>query len=247
MYTFFYWFFTIALGGLLGIFLVSCTDTYLFKGWVGELRVRFMFWLTLNKKEYVRFNGLIFELDGRTTEIDHVIISRFGIFVIETKNFDGVISGNHKAPLWSKRKGKEEIKFKNPIHQNYKHVCFVRDILNIDENKIKSVVVFASNFCEFKYPIAENVLYVSQAHKYIKSFVEPVFTKDEIKEFVLKIKNTKRCSRKKHIENMQQISKTVDPKCPKCCSEMKRRRNKKTGEYFWGCTKYPGCKGTRKN
>ena len=34
-------------------------------------------------------------------------------------------------------------------------------------------------------------------------------------------------------------------KCPDCGGPMKSRQNKKTGQYFWGCIKFPECKGTR--
>lgn len=36
------------------------------------------------------------------------------------------------------------------------------------------------------------------------------------------------------------------PKCPKCTSTMKVRANQKNGSLFFGCTKYPECRGTRK-
>lgn len=41
---------------------------------------------------------------------------------------------------------------------------------------------------------------------------------------------------------------TVTPKCPRCGSPMIKRlasRGRNAGGFFWGCTRYPGCKGTR--
>lgn len=38
------------------------------------------------------------------------------------------------------------------------------------------------------------------------------------------------------------------PKCPECSWPMRKRRARQgfnAGQHFWGCTKYPGCKGTR--
>jgi DNA-binding helix-hairpin-helix protein with protein kinase domain len=38
------------------------------------------------------------------------------------------------------------------------------------------------------------------------------------------------------------------PTCPRCSSRMVRRlakRGRNAGNYFWGCSRYPGCKGTR--
>lgn len=35
------------------------------------------------------------------------------------------------------------------------------------------------------------------------------------------------------------------PACPTCTRAMVRRRNRRSGEQFWGCSGYPDCKGTR--
>ena len=37
----------------------------------------------------------------------------------------------------------------------------------------------------------------------------------------------------------------IRPKCPKCTSAMKVRVNKAKGTRFWGCNRYPTCKGTK--
>jgi restriction system protein len=37
------------------------------------------------------------------------------------------------------------------------------------------------------------------------------------------------------------------PVCPKCGAGMAKRQAKRganAGQYFWGCTNYPGCRGT---
>ena len=50
-------------------------------------------------KRYV-FNDLLFEQRGRSCQIDHVLISENGIFVIETKNYSGVIFGEEEEREW---------------------------------------------------------------------------------------------------------------------------------------------------
>ena len=35
------------------------------------------------------------------------------------------------------------------------------------------------------------------------------------------------------------------PDCPQCGTVMVKRNNRRTGDAFWGCPKYPGCRGTR--
>ena len=39
----------------------------------------------------------------------------------------------------------------------------------------------------------------------------------------------------------------VAPQCPRCCSEMALRKNRRSGQTFWGCQNFPRCKGTLEN
>jgi restriction system protein len=38
---------------------------------------------------------------------------------------------------------------------------------------------------------------------------------------------------------------TAIPDCPSCGAPMIKRTNRRSRESFWGCPKYPGCRGTR--
>jgi ATP-dependent DNA helicase RecQ len=39
---------------------------------------------------------------------------------------------------------------------------------------------------------------------------------------------------------------TLSPNCPKCCAQMELRTNRRDHSKFWGCSRYPNCKGTLK-
>ncbi len=34
------------------------------------------------------------------------------------------------------------------------------------------------------------------------------------------------------------------PRCPRCGANMRKRKNTRTGNAFWGCVNFPHCKGT---
>lgn len=59
--------------------------------------------------------------DG-TTQIDHVFLSPFGVFVLETKNMRGWIFGSENQAQWTQQIFKQRFKFQNPTRQNYKHL-----------------------------------------------------------------------------------------------------------------------------
>ncbi|MGE6245748.1 nuclease-related domain-containing protein [Psychrobacter proteolyticus] len=57
-----------------------------FKGFLGETVINVAMWLKLEKDVYHRLNGITLpRANGGSTQIDHIIVSVYGIFVIETK------------------------------------------------------------------------------------------------------------------------------------------------------------------
>ena len=55
----------------------------------------------LPKDKYRVFNNVVlYKSDGHTTEIDSIVVSLYGIFVIETKDIQGVVKGSLKSKYW---------------------------------------------------------------------------------------------------------------------------------------------------
>ena len=65
----------------------------IFKGWIGEKKTAFRMWLFLNNRTYKRFHNIIIPSSSGTTQIDHLVVSPFGVFIIETKNKEDGYSG----------------------------------------------------------------------------------------------------------------------------------------------------------
>lgn len=55
------------------------------KGWLGEKGVQLGLWMLLPKAQYPRVHDVIVPDNRGTTQIDHIVVSTCGIFVIETK------------------------------------------------------------------------------------------------------------------------------------------------------------------
>ena len=69
------------------------------KGWFGEKTVAIIL-STLPQKQYQVINNVMLrKKSGKTTQIDHVVISPYGIFVLETKNYRGYITGSELLEL----------------------------------------------------------------------------------------------------------------------------------------------------
>src|SRR5262245_47960315 len=123
--------------------LLSVLRSPWFKGIVGETLVRASARLALPAETYHSYhNATLPSLDG-TTQVDHVVICRFGVFAIETKHMKGWIFGGEHDAQWTQRIFKQTYKFQNPLRQNYKHVKALEAALGLPLDQIHSVVVFS--------------------------------------------------------------------------------------------------------
>jgi restriction system protein len=91
------------------------------KGWLGEKTTTFGMWIHLDDDVYHRIDNLIVPASNGTTQIDHVLVSVFGVFVIETKNIKGWIFGSPEQDKWTQVLFGKKYHFQNPIKQNYRH------------------------------------------------------------------------------------------------------------------------------
>ncbi len=108
--------------------------------------------------EYHLLNHVTLRLKDRTTQIDHILVSRYGVFVIETKHYKGWIFANAKHSTWTQVIFKHKSRFQNPIFQNLLHVRAVQELLDfLPPDSVRSVVVFTGD-AEFKTEIPAGVL-----------------------------------------------------------------------------------------
>lgn len=126
------------------------------RGKIGEFRVSRLLKKDLNPSVYRVLGDVTVPSINGTTQIDHVVVSPFGIFVIETKNYNGWIFGNVHDANWTQTIYKNKSRFQNPIRQNYAHVKALETITGLEESVFHSMVVFTGS-AEFKTPIPDEV------------------------------------------------------------------------------------------
>lgn len=144
------------------------------KGRIGENYVRKGLLKYLDEANYTIINDVTLPLeDGGTTQIDHIVVSSFGLFVIETKNMSGWIFGSEHQVKWTQTIHRSKHQFQNPLRQNYKHTKTLAHLLNMPHEKFHSVVVFTPN-AELKTKMPNNVGYLKETMVYIKSFQKEV-------------------------------------------------------------------------
>lgn len=146
------------LGYLLPLLLIATLiKTPWFKGMIGEGFLNLSIRLFLDKREYRLLKNVTLPTEDGTTQIDHIIVSRYGVFVIETKNMKGWIFGNPAHKSWTQQIYRRKHSFQNPLHQNYRHVMTLKSLLGLADHQLHSVVYFIGD-CTFKTPLPDNVI-----------------------------------------------------------------------------------------
>ena len=88
--------------------------------------------------------------DGTTTEIDLIMISQTGIYVLESKNYSGWIFGDENIRIGLRLLITDKNRFYNPIWQNKAHINALKTVINSDnDNLYKSYIIFSQR-CTLK-------------------------------------------------------------------------------------------------
>jgi len=231
--------------------LITVFKSAWFKGVFGEFIVNMSAKFFLDKETYHLVKNVTLPTEDGSTQIDHIIVSKYGVFVIETKNMKGWIFGSPHQKTWTQKIYKHSSKFQNPIHQNYKHVKTLESLLGLNDQQTHSIIVFVGD-STFKTDMPENVTYGQEYIRFIKSKQHPILTAAEVKEITDKIQSGRLTpsfkTNREHVAHVKTIvaEKENSNSCPKCGSSMVIRKVKKganIGKEFWGCSNFPKCRG----
>jgi hypothetical protein len=224
------------------------------KGFVGEAMGSLAAKLFLDSRIYRSLNNVTLNTSNGTVQIDHVIVSRFGIFVIEAKNYQGWIFGSENQAEWTQSlRGGRKFKFQNPLRQNYRHIKTLSEFLGLPEDKFHSVVMFWGD-SEFKTTMPPNVM-SSGYSSYIKVKTEILFTEAEVEKMVGALQTGRMPTglikgletRRVHLDSLKERHGSTT-RCPKCGSDLIERvvkSGERAGQRFLACTAFPKCRFTK--
>ncbi len=223
------------------------------KGGIGETRVHWKL-SALNSEEYTTFHDMLLRTKRGTSQIDHVVVSVYGIFVIETKYYKGWIFGHEKSEYWTQTLYHEKNKFRNPIRQNLAHVHALKEVLSdFGHIPFHSIVVFAGS-AELKGVTAQTpVIYAKELKSTIRALSRvPVLTPEKLSEVAARLIECNvpgKQGRKEHAAQVRHVAKSHHrvkdaTVCPRCGGRIVPRQ----GRFgtFYGCSNYPRCRYTQK-
>ncbi|HAT8497580.1 NERD domain-containing protein [Vibrio vulnificus] len=234
------------------LLIVSVFKSRWLKGVFGEFLVNRLL-SKLPESDYTLIKDVTLPTSDGTTQVDHIVVSKYGIFVAETKNMKGWIFGSARQKQWTQKLYRHSSKFQNPLHQNYKHIKALETLLGCSEEHLHSVIVFIGD-STFKTEMPPNVTYARGSIRYIQQFNEVVFSDKDYARLTESINRLKLkrgvITDLKHRKHVKEVvtSKASSNQCPRCGSEMVLRETKRgenIGKQFWGCSTFPKCRAVK--
>ena len=206
------------------VIIITLSRTAWFKGWWGELQIRIALRLFLNKRDYFALHNVTLPTaDESTTQIDHVVISRFGVFVIETKNYKGWIFGGEHDSHWTQKIHKNHSqRFQSPLRQNYAHTQTLAALLQLPRTAVHGVVVFVGD-STFKTAMPDNVTYCGGLLRYIRAKGEVMLSPEQINAILEQVAAHRLAptlaTHRLHVQNLKQrhaapVSPATQPTAP---------------------------------
>ena len=235
------------------------------KGKRGEMRVFSI--LSQLSDEYTILNDLVLRTDKGTTQIDHVVVSKYGVFTIETKNYRGEIYGDDKRQKWTqlivtkvtyaKKRWKTytyvtKNNFYNPVKQSLGHAFRIKELLYAFPHvKIVPIVAFAGDAILSNIDTRHHVVYKENLPEIIDRYKTICLTDNDVQAIIDILGNNnirEFLSDRQHVKNIRAAARKVNNTinagiCPKCGGQLVKRRGKYGS--FYGCSNYPKCKFTK--
>ncbi len=146
----------------------------------GEAQVSRILRSHFGPPNYHLLNHVTLRMEDGTTEVDHILVSRFGVFVIETKDYSGWIFANAADATWTQVLFRWKFKFQNPLFQNCRHVRAVQSLLDfLPTEAVKSVVVFTGD-AEFKTETPQGVTKIGELAEHLQQQTEVVMSPNRL-------------------------------------------------------------------
>ena len=233
---------------LLGLLILLAVFWLKFsKGKIGEEKVAVLLYIL--PKEYVVLNNVIISNGKSMAQIDHVVVSPYGIFVIETKNYKGWIFGKDYYKQWTQNIFGKRYKFYNPVKQNETHIKALRKLLYQFSNiPYISIIAFSSKASLFVESDQAHVTHILNVTSVIKDYIIEHISTEQVEQIVQLINDRKfvgDIAENLHLDYVYNDkhhyeSAIEQGKCPWCGGTLVKR-NGKYGS-FYGCSNYPQCK-----
>lgn len=153
------------------------------KGAIGEHRVQRYLRAKLDPRDFRVLNDVTLRVSGGTTQIDHVVLSRYGIFVLETKHLSGWLFGKATDPAWTRTSRRGKTKIPNPLRQNAAHIRALEEVTGLPRDAFQPAVVL-TGAAKFRTAKPEGVLSMIELVRWIRTKPQEALTRERLSQAV---------------------------------------------------------------
>ena len=234
------------------------------KGQVGEWRIHNE--LQQLPEGYEVLDNVTLRTVRGTTQIDHVVVSRYAIFAIETKNYRGQIYGSDymnewkqiirtDVRYWHKRGGRSlpytyitKNTFYNPVKQAYGHtIALERFLRDYPKSPIIPIVVFTGEADISTISTRGSVVYKEDLVEEIERYQKIWLTQEEVEDITEALSKgniSDKITKREHVSNVRHSIReksryTAVGRCPRCGGIMYKKFG--THGAFYACGNFPRC------
>ena len=123
-------------------------------------------------EKYKVIRNVMLKFGGKSTQIDHVIVSNYGTFVLETKNYKvGWVMGDEYSEYWTQIIYKQKDKLHNPIRQNYGQIEVLQTYLRELSTAPYISVIVNTTKADIKVNTKTDVIYTVNILKTIRKYI----------------------------------------------------------------------------
>ncbi len=177
-----------------------------FKGWLGEFIIKQLLKKRSNSIYEVHLHNVTLPCELGTTQIDHIVLNAHGIFVVETKHYQGDITGSEHDSHWTQTLDKRQYAFQNPLRQNYAHIQALQEVLQLPSSVFHSIIVFTGP-CRLRSKFPANVCKHQDFLKQLSSFKKTILTHEQLQSIHNQLKLVRlpptRATHRTHVRNLR--------------------------------------------
>ncbi len=153
-------------------------------------------WLFLDARVYRRLGMVTIRHAGGITRANHVIVSNYGIFVIEENTETGTFQAN-PGLNWTQYRDEQSVEIPNPIRQVSNQVQALQDALELPSSHFRPAVFFSSGHVYLKGEVPDNVI-AEGFTDYVKSFKKVVLSDAQVEELVTRLTQSRPTAKSEH-------------------------------------------------
>jgi hypothetical protein len=122
--------------------------------------------------------------------IDHLVVSPYGVFVVDSMALSGRITGTGKDLDWTRSRFRKREKFRSPLLKLSGEIKVLKPLLGLDESRFHPVAVFAGSE-QFSHRMPEHVTRLDGLLLYLQSHDKSLLSFEEAERAALTIRKAR--------------------------------------------------------